>query len=125
MTKHPERVIITRECEHIDQKKERHHPDYLRPYHIELLCVSCHRKINSDKKIYTDRGSKSIGILSRNIRSFRQGRKMTQAHLAKTIGVSKQMISAWESMPEEVSISTDSLAKLMNALGKEANDFFA
>lgn len=40
---HPEKLIILRECE-CDKPKIKHHPDYNKPFEIELLCKSCHWK---------------------------------------------------------------------------------
>lgn len=41
---HPEKIVILSECSHYLSDKQRHHPDYEKPFEIELLCRSCHRK---------------------------------------------------------------------------------
>ena len=38
---YPEKIVILTECKH-GGKKERHHPDYDKPFEVELLCKSCH-----------------------------------------------------------------------------------
>jgi hypothetical protein len=39
--KYPERLNISFDCEHAE-KKDKHHPDYFKPYDVELLCRKCH-----------------------------------------------------------------------------------
>jgi hypothetical protein len=40
-------LTVLRECPHSDRKKVKHHPNYHRPYEVELLCLSCHRKAHT------------------------------------------------------------------------------
>lgn len=50
--RHHEKLIILRECEH-EGKKHKHHPDYGKPFEIELLCCKCHgtRRKGSKNKV--------------------------------------------------------------------------
>ncbi len=62
---HPENIVILFECEHDSQKKERHHPNYDKPYEVEMLCRSCHRKkagtaINKGEWDYTSISSGKV-----------------------------------------------------------------
>ena len=41
--RYPSRIIVTFDCGH-SSKKVKHHPDYEKPYNIELLCWKCHGK---------------------------------------------------------------------------------
>ena len=38
----PEKVNILRECSCEARRKVKHHPDYSKPYDVDLLCFSCH-----------------------------------------------------------------------------------
>jgi len=44
MRRNPEKIIILRECSCKTQRKIKHHPDYEKPFEVELLCFSCHWK---------------------------------------------------------------------------------
>lgn len=48
--KYPERVIVLRECK-CAGKKERHHPDYSKPFEIELLCKAHHNAQKPSRKV--------------------------------------------------------------------------
>ncbi len=63
---------------------------------------------------------KSIGY---NIKKLRQRSGMTQLQLAKEMGVSKQLISAYET--GRVTPSHDVLIKLSKTLGTSMNDLFS
>lgn len=39
--RYPKRLIILFTCEH-DGKKYKHHPDYNKPFEVEILCSKCH-----------------------------------------------------------------------------------
>ena len=46
---HPEKIIILKDCGHAG-KKEKHHPDYDKPFEVEILCEICH-----DERHYVQR----------------------------------------------------------------------
>jgi len=39
---HPENIVILFDCKHIGDK-HRHHPNYNKPFEVEVLCVKCHQ----------------------------------------------------------------------------------
>jgi hypothetical protein len=41
--RYPQRVVVTLNCGH-EGAKSKHHPDYSKPYEVELLCHKCHGK---------------------------------------------------------------------------------
>ena len=76
--RHPEKLVILSICEH-EGRKQKHHPDYSKPYEVELLCCKCH-------------GEKRRGnycLLKKDIES---GASLID--LAKRIGVPATMLRA-------------------------------
>lgn len=47
--KHPEKIIVLFKCEHNNKYQEQHHPDYNKPYEVELLCKHCHFMKHKEK----------------------------------------------------------------------------
>jgi DNA-binding XRE family transcriptional regulator len=117
----PKKVIVEGDCGH-PGKKDRHHPDYSKPFNVILLCRSCHKAL--DVRKYRPMHEKNIGLLSRNIRAFRLSAGLSQRDLSAKIGMSAQRLHAIEELPDGKSITTWTLAILMDALHKEASDFF-
>jgi transcriptional regulator with XRE-family HTH domain len=58
------------------------------------------------------------------IREHREAAGLTQFQLAEKVGVMVQQISAWENSGGEKGLTTGSLAKIADALGKSTDDFF-
>jgi len=52
MQKYPEKIKILRECPHKNKKRDRHHPDYSKPFEVELLCRPCHYVANKKMGLY-------------------------------------------------------------------------
>ncbi len=50
VNRYPQKVKILFNCGH-DGKKGKHHPDYKKPFEIELLCHKCHGKHIKDRKL--------------------------------------------------------------------------
>jgi hypothetical protein len=48
--KYPEQIKVIYECPH-HGKKQKHHPDYDKPFEIELLCFACHHIRHKEKRI--------------------------------------------------------------------------
>jgi len=42
MNRNPEKIVILKKCECKTKRKIKHHPNYERPFEVELLCFSCH-----------------------------------------------------------------------------------
>ena len=42
MNEHPDKIKILKECLCEERKKIKHHPNYNKPFEVELLCYSCH-----------------------------------------------------------------------------------
>jgi len=122
MHRNPELIIIDKECPHEGVTKEHHHPDYSKPYHIELLCVSCHRKIGAGQRKCTPRNKKSLAILSVNIRKARREMDITQTELGMRMGITKQRIGELENLSEDTGTNTRTLAMFMNVFNKTADD---
>lgn len=49
MAKFPEKVNIIFRCGHAGPK-ERHHPDYNKPFDVELLCIHCHHARHAEAR---------------------------------------------------------------------------
>lgn len=51
--RYPYKVIVLFECEHRGEK-EKHHPNYSKPFEVELLCHSCHgeKRAKKDKRSF-------------------------------------------------------------------------
>jgi len=47
--KYPEKIQILRTCDHKGEKF-RHHPDYKKPFEIEMLCFECHGKAQNHRE---------------------------------------------------------------------------
>jgi hypothetical protein len=47
---YPNKLNILFECPCETDRKERHHPDYSKPFDVHLLCKKCHEKIPSPTK---------------------------------------------------------------------------
>jgi hypothetical protein len=41
VNRYPERIVVLYACDH-DGKKHKHHPDYHKPFEVEVLCCKCH-----------------------------------------------------------------------------------
>jgi len=48
MNSHPEKIKILNECDCRIAKKVKHHPDYDKPFEVELLCFGCHWKAHEE-----------------------------------------------------------------------------
>jgi hypothetical protein len=48
--KYPDKIVILKECEH-KGKKQKHHPDYDKPFEIEILCKKCHFLKHKDRAL--------------------------------------------------------------------------
>lgn len=59
------------------------------------------------------KGEKTMG---RTIRELRAGRRMTQADLAKALGVNKMYVLIWESMDDKL------IKKIANVFGVSPNE---
>ena len=60
--RYPSRLVIISECPH-GGKKKKHHPDYKKPYEVELLCNLCHlsnRKHDHNKGIFCQRRNETL-----------------------------------------------------------------
>jgi hypothetical protein len=53
MKRNPESIVILYECPHTGDK-HRHHPDYDKPFEVELLCKRCHNEITNSYNPFAD-----------------------------------------------------------------------
>jgi len=97
--RHSKKLVILYECEH-KEKKQKHHPDYDKPYEVELLCCKCHGKrqrqiSNKIKKVPLDIQKLFIGkeipkFKMHKIYTAMEKQRWTKSALTRKIGVSRQ-----------------------------------
>ena len=58
------------------------------------------------------------------IKEYRKAAGLTQAQLAKKVGVAVQQISAWENSGLDKTITAWNLGNIANAVGRETGDFY-
>ena len=68
--KNPDAFIILGECSHTG-KKVKHHPDYDKPFEIELLCIKCHTRHHALIRRLKNRPKKSSWEETREIKGKR------------------------------------------------------
>jgi DNA-binding NtrC family response regulator len=96
VNKYPNRAIILFECKH-EGKKQKHHPDYDKPYEVELLCCSCHGKRKRNMYVkYVKRIPKfKINIILKTMKN----QDLTKSELAKRIDISRQRLHYYFTHP--------------------------
>lgn len=114
--RHPEKLIILRECEH-EGKKHKHHPDYSKPFEIELLCCRCHGKhikdnIKNRKLSVSKKQSKqnNSGMLKTDvIEKYRINNNISKSELAKKL---QMLPSNYTMMMDSKSTSLKTIYKI-------------
>jgi len=99
--RHPEKLIILFECEH-SGKKEKHHPNYDKPFEVELLCSKCHNKREALKididKIENER-------LKKNITKYRMSKLLKMSNVSYYMICNRQS-TRWSTL--------EKIAKVLN-----------